>query len=227
MIVLAVETSVPNASVALWMDDAIVYQERFTSDRNHNSMIFEPIKEALAILGGRKFSHVLVGIGPGSYSGTRTGIATGQGVALAHGCPAIGIGSLAATPVARDAKAAIAIGDARRGLYYKSEITDSGEASEAELMDVEEFQRRLGEACLDEEVALFTLDDPKGAWLSGVKLPGEVMQTSPHATGIIDVWSGMTPKRRVELLEKPLSPSYLRPPFTSKAKPGHPLLRQS
>ena len=223
--ILAIETSVPEASVALWVDGAIVYQKDFTSDRNHNSMIFTPLGEALAILDGVKLSCVLVGTGPGSYSGARTGIAAGQGVALTHGCPAVGIGSLAATSLARAEGNALAIGNARRGLYFISELTTSGEASEAELMEADEFQTKLAGICEAKETKLFTLDDPTGSWLEGLKIPTAVEKDQPHASRIIEVWLGLTEERQDELKSMPLSPSYLRPPFTSKAKSGHPLLR--
>ena len=230
MTILAIETSVATASVVLWMDGAMVYHSDFTSDRNHNSMIFQPLAEALDTLGGRKLSQVLVGTGPGSYSGARTGIAAGQGVALTHGCPAVGIGSLAATSAARKAggeKAAIAIGDARRGLYYISEMTNSGEAGGPQLMEATEFQACLSEKCEARETVLFTLDDPSGPWLAEVQLPVQVEKAVPHATGIMEVWHGLADERRMELMAQPLSPTYLRPPFTSKAKSGHPLLRSS
>ena len=225
--ILAIETSVPTASVALWVGGALVYEQDFTSDRNHNSMIFSPLAEALEILDGKKLSVVLVGTGPGSYSGARTGIAAGQGIAITHGCPAVGIGSLAATPAALESDAAIAIGDARRGLYFISEITASGEAAEAQLMQAEEFQQSLSKKCEAGDRVLFTLDDPSGRWLVNVSLPTKVEQTSPHATGLLQVWSGLSEERREELIGMPLSPSYLRPPFTSKAKQGHPLLKSN
>lgn len=223
--ILAIETSVPTASVALWVGGSIIYQKDFTSDRNHNSMIFEPLAEALEILDEGGLSHVLVGTGPGSYSGARTGIAAGQGVALTYGCPAVGIGSLAATPLACAAEHTVAIGDARRGLFYISKITDTGEAGEPQLMEQAEFQSALSQECDDREVVLFTLDDVSGAWLEGVQLPADVENTTPHARGLIDVWQGLSEQRQNELTELPLSPTYLRPPFTSKAKSGHPLLR--
>lgn len=225
MVLLAIETSVPSASVALWMHGSVVYEKEFTSDRNHNSMIFEPLAEALQVLDGSKLTHVLVGTGPGSYSGTRTGIAAGQGVALTHGCPAVGIGSLAATPCS--SPTSLAVGDARRGLYFISEITEAAEAREAELMDAVAFQTRVTKFCESADTTLFTFDDPTGAWLNEVQLPVEVVKTKPHARGLINVWSGLSSDRQDELVSQPLSPSYLRPPFTSKAKSGHPLLRQS
>jgi len=226
--ILAIETSVPQASVVLHSDGKIIFNETFTTDRSHNSMIFDPLMQIIQQLDGKRLSLVLVGTGPGSYSGTRVGIAAAQGIAIAHHCPAVGIGSLAATAVARPThlpdhrpQPAMAIGDARRGLYYLSEISESGEAMDAELMDAESFQQRLHEAS---DTRLFTLDDP-----THLKLPpalaGRVTRSHPEAAYLIDIWMGLDASRREELIARPLAPAYLRPPFTSKAKGGHPLLR--
>lgn len=218
---LAIETSVAQASVVLWLDGGLVFEEEFTTDRSHNSMIFDPLNRALKILGDRKLELVISGTGPGSYSGTRVGIAAGQGIAIAQGCPAVGLGSLAATPEARADGVAMAIGDARRGLYYVSPINAAGEAMEAELMEAEPFQQRLNS---EAETKLFTLDDPDRLGLSG-ELRKRVTQSRPEAKWLIDIWLGLSESRREELMKKPLAPAYLRPPFTSKAKAGHPLLR--
>ncbi len=170
----------------------------------------------------------MVGTGPGSYSGTRVGIAAAQGVAIARGCPAIGVGSLAATPIAResigpnDLGGSIAIGDARRGLYFISPISETGEAMDAELMDAEAFASRIRAV---PDAALFTLDDPSGLGLEQ-DLENRVQRTRPEARLLIDVWLSLDPERRQVLANRPLSPTYLRPPFTSKAKSGHPLLRK-
>ena len=226
--ILAIETSVPEASIALWSDGNCLFEAEFLSDRNHTSMGFEPLAKALALLEGRELSTVLVGTGPGSYSGTRIGIAAAQGLAIAKSCPAAGIGSIAATPVARSMvtsaahAAAAAIGDARRGLYYISPITGSGEAEEPELMDADVLEQRLASAPDD---LLFTLDDPTKLELNN-KLQQRINHTQPQARLLIDVWLGLDDVRRQQLYSKPLAPTYLRAPFTSKAKQGHPLLRK-
>lgn len=220
---LAIETSVPDASVVLWLDGKVVLEETFTTDRSHNSMVFDPLTKALKLLSDRKLDLVIAGTGPGSYSGTRVGIAAVQGIAIAHNCPAVGIGSLAATPEARSQSPSMAIGDARRGLYYISPINELGEAMDAELMKAPEFHQRLMDA---PDACLFTLDPPEK-----LKLPPEladrVSRSHPEAKWLIDIWLGLDAERREELQNKPLAPAYLRPPFTSKAKAGHPLLRQS
>ena len=226
--ILAIETSVPEASIVLWSDGERLFEAEFVSDRNHNSMVFSPLAEALAQLDGQTLSCVIVGSGPGSYSGTRIGIAAAQGVAIANGCPAAALGSIAATTEARSqaaitAKAgAAAIGDARRGLYYISPITASGEAAEPELMDAAALRQRLTDA---PDQVLFTLDDPANLQLD-VELQQRVTATKPHARLLVDVWLQLSDTRRDQLFSTPLSPSYLRAPFTSKAKPGHPLLRK-
>ena len=226
--ILAIETSVPEASIALWSDGAWLFEAEFISDRNHNSMVFEPLAEALALLEGRALSTVLVGTGPGSYSGTRIGIAAAQGLAIAKSCPAAGIGSIAATPPARSVGAsaahttATAIGDARRGLYYISPITASGEAEEPELMDAAVLEQRL--ASIPDDL-LFTLDDPTKLGLND-QLQERITRTQPQARLLVDVWLGLDELRRQQLHSKSLAPTYLRAPFTSKAKQGHPLLRK-
>jgi len=227
--VLAIETSVPQASVVLWIDAEIVFVDEFTTDRSHNSMIFEPLSQALKLLGERKLSLIIAGTGPGSYSGTRVGIAAAQGIAIAHGCPAVGIGSLAATPEARAAFSttdpttcvAMAIGDARRGLYYISQINSHGEAENAELMAAKPFLERLAAA---PDTRLFTLDDPAQLGLSE-DLKNRVTRSRPEAKWLMEIWLGLSESRRSAIKQKPLAPAYLRPPFTSKAKAGHPLLR--
>lgn len=227
--ILAIETSVPEASIALWSDGAWLFEAEFVSDRNHNSMVFEPLAEALALLEGRELSTVLVGTGPGSYSGTRIGIAAAQGLAIAKSCSAAGIGSIAATPPARSVArpaaahtAATAIGDARRGLYYISPITASGEAEEPELMDAAVLEQRL--ASIPDDL-LFTLDAPTTLGLND-QLQERITRTQPQARLLVDVWLGLDEVRRQQLYSTPLAPTYLRAPFTSKAKQGHPLLRR-
>ncbi len=219
--ILAIETCVPEASVALWVNGGCVFKQQFASDRNHNSMVFNAIENSLAELGELKLDLVIVGTGPGSYSGTRIGIAVGQGVALAHNCPAVGLGSFAATFFARQIAPSMAVGDARRGLYYISKINDVGEAAPVELMNHEEFEKKLISAG---NITLFTFDDPASFQLSDA-LSQSVERVRPEAHYLIDTWQDLSPTRRDALIKLPLSPTYLRAPFTSKAKPGHPLLR--
>lgn len=184
-------------------------------------MVFDALTEVLEHLEGDALDLVLVGTGPGSYSGTRIGIAVGQGVALVHGCPSVGIGSFAATSVARESQLSMAVGDARRGVYFISRVGENGLMQPVELMDHAAFVATLQN---DEDVCLFTFDDPASLNLDDA-LGSRVKRAIPRAEYLFDVWNGLSADDQAKQMVCQLAPTYLRAPFTSKAKSGHPLLR--
>ena len=95
---LVLETSTPHASLGL-ADGAGGFSETgFQSDRNHNALLFGPLAELLAEKDPAEIGLVLVGSGPGSYSGTRVGIAAAQGVAMVSGCRTVAVPSILAVP---------------------------------------------------------------------------------------------------------------------------------
>lgn len=216
---LFVETSTPRASIALLRGSDCLHEEEFLGDRSHNSLLFAPLERALARLReGEMLGEVVIGTGPGSYSGTRVGIAAGQGVALVHGCPAAGLSSLLAVDSA--VPGALAVGDARRGSGWRAEIPNA----EPELCGVGE----LGEAMrrvLATGLPVFSLEP-----VSGLGLPAEladrVILERPTARALAAAWLGMTEAGRAEATRLPVQPVYLRPPHVTKAKAGHPLLRK-
>ena len=79
--ILAIETSTRQGSVALRLGGRVEFAETFASQRSHNSQLFAPLEKALEIA-ERRITLVVVGTGPGSYTGARIGIAAGQGVAI-------------------------------------------------------------------------------------------------------------------------------------------------
>lgn len=224
---LAIETSLPQASIALRHDGEIVLEETFTSERGHNSAVFDPLKRALAWVDSRKhcIDQIIVGAGPGSYSGTRIGIAAAQGISLARNCSIAGLGSLAATKQARisyrEKTTCLAIGDARRGLYYLIRISDDGLATEPELMDAKALNEQISG---EQNANLISLDEPSALPLDKAVLE-HVESTIPEARHLLELWTSLNPDQQKHLNNQPISPVYLRPPFTSKAKAGHPLIR--
>ena len=68
--VLSIDTSTQLGQIALLSDSNLVYEEAFTSERSHNSQIFYPLEKALNLCDG-KGSLIVVGTGPGSYTGVR------------------------------------------------------------------------------------------------------------------------------------------------------------
>lgn len=96
-----------------------------TSDdvgRAHAALVVEALAALLGASGAaaRDFAAVGVGVGPGSYTGVRVGVATALGIARAWDVRCVGVSSLAAMPAALVAPSArvVAASDARRGNAY-------------------------------------------------------------------------------------------------------------
>ena len=89
-------------------------------------------------------------------------------------------------------------------------------------MDAAVLEQRL--ASIPDDL-LFTLDAPTTLGLND-QLQERITRTQPQARLLVDVWLGLDEVRRQQLYSTPLAPTYLRAPFTSKAKQGHPLLRR-
>jgi tRNA threonylcarbamoyl adenosine modification protein YeaZ len=196
--ILILETSTDTASLALAVDGRIVIDKSFTSDRRHNALLFGPLEEIVEEYGSRHFDAVLVGSGPGSYSGTRVGIAAAQGAALISECKAIAIPSILATPSALSRKPCIAVGDARRGSYWIAKINEDNLIEGPSLTDTIGF-----EVALDRNSSCFSMEP--------IRLyPIAVEQ--PSARGIWQAWENASPLIRALWVAQPPQPIYLAPP---------------
>jgi len=121
MITLALETSGPVGSVALRREGRLL-GERVLDTREQHSALLLPAVDALLRAHGlpaRAVELWAVGLGPGSYTGIRVGIAAAKGFALATGRPRVGAGSVEALAREHGRDGAVAvIVDARRGEFY-------------------------------------------------------------------------------------------------------------
>jgi tRNA threonylcarbamoyladenosine biosynthesis protein TsaB len=137
--ILAIETSTVRGSVVLARGEEVLFGAEFHADRSHNSMIFGPLRLALE---AGKPELVVVGTGPGSYSGIRVGLAAAVGLGMATEVPVIGWPSLTAF----DAPARFqVVGDARRGLVFAAEVSDGRIIEGPELMKLPELVVRLSD----------------------------------------------------------------------------------
>lgn len=123
MRVLAIETSSLRGSVALVQGDRIVASAHHEEPNRHGERLLPLIDELLAQSGwGRSSIERLgVGIGPGSFTGLRVGIALAAGVALGLGVPLVGVGSLRAVAAghsASDPRLRVVVRDARRNEHF-------------------------------------------------------------------------------------------------------------
>jgi tRNA threonylcarbamoyl adenosine modification protein YeaZ len=206
---LALDLSTPRGNLAVVRGDEVLFDESFQSERSHNAQAFAPLRRALAAVGGRPLA-VVVGLGPGSYTGVRIAIAIAQGLALSLGATVIGWPSITA-PGQGLANYRV-IGDARRAAYYVAELADGGLHGGIELVTAVEAQARLEQ----------TVDLP---WLSfDSKAPfqsSRVQCACPSAVRLAQLAQALP---EAELLEKAatvLEPLYLQEAFITVArKPG-------
>lgn len=210
---LVIETSTPHASIAWVAADGGVDQRGFQSDRSHNSLLFAPLEEVMAH-GGRP-GLVLAGSGPGSYSGTRVGIAAAQGVAIACGCPAVAVPSILAVPSAAQGARCLAIGDARRGSFWTAPIGGFRLLESPVLCDAAGLAHGVA-AALDAGLAVITLEDAARFPLPG--LLDHVLAETPDATRLWHAWCGTDEETRREWSARIPQPLYLKPPHITPPK---------
>ena len=91
--ILAIDTSTAACSAALFdSEGACIDHQDELIGRGHSERLVPMLDE---MLGGRRADTILVGVGPGSFTGIRVGIAAAQGLAIAWDCELDGMSSLA------------------------------------------------------------------------------------------------------------------------------------
>jgi tRNA threonylcarbamoyladenosine biosynthesis protein TsaB len=102
MIVLGFDTATPSTAVALRLDDGRTLQARDDPNSGahpgHATRLLDMANELLgkASIRWRAVDRIVVGVGPGSFTGLRVGIATARGLAQSLGVELIGVSSLRA-----------------------------------------------------------------------------------------------------------------------------------
>lgn len=101
---LALDTSTPVGSVALAEADRVVARAVLTRQGAHASGLIPAVDEVLSAAGVRRtdLQGIVVGEGPGSFTGVRVAAATAKGLSAALGRPLWAVSSLAAQAMAAE-----------------------------------------------------------------------------------------------------------------------------
>jgi tRNA threonylcarbamoyladenosine biosynthesis protein TsaB len=137
MVVLGVDTATADAVVGVVADGEVVHEARVDPGPDgrprHSQVLLPEIERGVEAAGGwEKIDRIAVGIGPGSFTGLRIGIATARGLAQAREVPIVPVGSLRA--LARGISAsdqggghpALPVIDARRREAFAALIDNGG-----------------------------------------------------------------------------------------------------
>ena len=112
---LTIDTSTSQTIVALIEDGHILFHSNHEGATDHGAAVMELVDQA--IKAGGVPSQVIVGMGPGPFTGLRVGIAFARSYALARNIPVIGICSLDAIDV-NQSEYTVAIDARRKEIYW-------------------------------------------------------------------------------------------------------------
>ena len=125
--VLAIDTSTSRSCVAIIEGTNILYSGFRDGATAHGPSLPALVEEALSV---SKVDEVVVGMGPGPFTGLRVGIAFAHSFALARGIPVRGVCSLDAIAAQIQEDDFIITVDARRKEVYWARYTNGVRTSE-------------------------------------------------------------------------------------------------
>jgi tRNA threonylcarbamoyl adenosine modification protein YeaZ len=114
---LAIDTSTSRTIVGIIEDGKAIFEKSHEGATDHGRALSELV--ALALKESAPPTQVVVGMGPGPYTGLRVGISFAHTFALARGIPVIGICSLDAIVVDQD-EYTVAVDARRKEIYWAS-----------------------------------------------------------------------------------------------------------
>src|SRR5213592_2295971 len=138
MKILALELSTSRGSLA-WLDGEIEFTREWLNDRKNSSAFFENLQAVRRKFGAPE--AIIVGLGPGSYAGTRIAISAATGLQLSSGARLVGFPSVCAMEC--DAPEYCALGDARRQSFFFARIREKELVEGPTLFSEPDLQAKL------------------------------------------------------------------------------------
>ena len=189
---LGIDTATPFLALALWSPEhGTLARFAETLERDHAKRLLDELGTLLSDAGltKRHITGVGVGLGPGSYTGLRVGVAAAQGVARGLGVPLGGGSTLAAVAAGVFAKGAgseevgaevceaVVALDARRGNVYAGVFAKQGEAVTC-LQDERKWDRAALRAAYP-HLPYFEDGVPDASYLARSLFRGEARAVEP------------------------------------------------
>jgi len=137
--ILALELSTTRGSLA-WLDEDTADLTRdWRNDRKNSGALFENLADVTGKLGPP--DTIIVGLGPGSYAGTRIAISAAIGLQVSSSARLIGFPSICAMD--SDAQEYTVIGDARRNSFFFAHIRANNLVQDPTLFSESELRSNL------------------------------------------------------------------------------------
>ncbi len=196
MKILALELSTARGSLA-WLDGEVALAREWPNDRKNSAAFFENLDAVTKKFGAP--DTIIVGLGPGSYAGTRIAISAAIGLQISSGARLLGFPSIC---VIESAEADYCvIGDARRKSFFFARISTNELREGPELFSEEGLKSKL--LSLRNDTPVFCSE-------SLPQFPGAMLRY-PSARLLARL--AQDPNRNFSL--PPLEPMYLREPYVT------------
>ncbi len=196
MKILALELSTARGSLA-WLDGEVALAREWPNDRKNSAAFFENLDAVTKKFGAP--DTIIVGLGPGSYAGTRIAISAAIGLQISSGARLLGFPSIC---VIESAEADYCvIGDARRKSFFFARISTNELREGPELFSEEGLKSKL--LSLRNDTPVFCSE-------SLPQFPGAMLRY-PSARLLARL--AQDPNRNFRL--PPLEPMYLREPHVT------------
>jgi tRNA threonylcarbamoyladenosine biosynthesis protein TsaB len=199
MKILALELSTARGSIA-WIDGEIEFTREWPNGRKSSAVFFENLRAVR-----RKFDApetIIVGLGPGSYAGTRIAISAAIGIQLSCDARLIGYPSICA--MVCDAQEYVVIGDARRRSFFFTRILKNELIEGPALFSEVELKAKL--EFVDQATPVFSSEPLPQFDRAVICFPSAV------------ILSGLANESRRSFCLPPLEPYYLREPHVTVPK---------
>ena len=196
---LALELSTARGSLA-WLDGEVEFTRDWPNDRKNSAAFFENLYDVR-----RKFGTpetIIVGLGPGSYAGTRIAISAAVGLQLSCDARLIGWPSICA--MESNAQEYCVIGDARRESFFFARIRRNKLIERPTLFSGPDLNAKLESL------------DPAMTVCSSELLPEFHRQVIGFPSALVLARLAQEPRRSFFL--PPLEPFYLREPHITMPK---------
>lgn len=138
MKILALELSTARGSLA-WLDRGREVEREWPNDRKNSGPFFENVQNVVATFGSPEI--IVVGLGPGSYAGTRIAISAAIGLQASSGAHLIGFQSICA--MESDAHEYCIVGDARRRSFFFARVREHNLLEGPDLLTESELRERI------------------------------------------------------------------------------------
>jgi tRNA threonylcarbamoyladenosine biosynthesis protein TsaB len=199
--ILALELSTVRGNLA-WLDDSVEVACEWSNDRKNSARLFENLNAITKKLGGPE--TIIVGLGPGSYAGTRIAISAAIGLQIPFGARLIGFPSISAMECNTDEYCVI--GDARRKSFFFARIRTNNLVEGPTLLPESELKLKL--ETIEIEIPVFTSDSVPQFERAVVRFPSALLLAR----------LAREPQRSFSL--PPLEPIYLREPHVTMPTRG-------